>query len=241
MTPGILQKIVKGNDMSGEDRPHIKGAIFDMDGCLYAFAGGAPSFSRSPFGERVRQNITKFFQEQLGYAPDRSLEAYRTFQRKYDGEVSLGVEKEHGIPRARYFATTWDLQPSEFITHDPRLSQVIGNLSIRRGVLSSAPKIWVDRTLKHLGVDRDFDPIYTGELRIRKPQPAAFRQFMKAWKLQAAQIIAIGDQEETDILPAQSIGMRTMRIGRDVKTKADFAAHDIMSGLQLLQEEGILA
>ena len=52
-------------------------------------------------------------------------------------------------------------------------------------------------------------------------------------------LISIGDQERTDILPAQTLGMLTVRIGGN-DTNADFLASDIPDAINQLKKEGLL-
>lgn len=220
----------------------IKAIIFDMDGTLYQFDDKDESqFSSSQFGQQIHENCIKFFETTLNISREIAIAKYQDFRTRYNDEVSLGVEKELGIDRSQYFAATWDLNPSDFVEQNHLLLQTLSALSVKTGVLSAAPRVWVDKVLRFLNIKSIFDPnIFTGDRDLRKPDPKVFEQFIDLWGLPPHSILSIGDQETTDILPAKKIGMRTARIGRNVDTLADFQAPNVMAILALLKQKGIL-
>ena len=63
--------------------------------------------------------------------------------------------------------------------------------------------------------------LFTGEPDIRKPSELAFKQVCDSLGFSPADCISIGDQIETDILPAKSIGMKTI-LTKNESPKADF-------------------
>jgi len=216
--------------------------IFDMDGTLYSFdKAQAGVFTASRFGQSIHNNCVQFFADKFALNSDQAEKMYLDFKQRYNGEVSLGLEQEQGIPRAEYFSRTWDLDPAEFILLDEKLVQAIGLLTIKTGVLSAAPRVWVDRVLEFMQLRQIFEPaVFTGDPDIRKPHPQAFLQLAEWWQLDPSTVVSIGDQEETDIVPAKTLGMTTVRIGKEVPTTADFSAGTILEALALLKNEGIL-
>lgn len=220
----------------------IEGIIFDMDGTLYSFdQGPASNFDQSKFGQRIHENIIAFFKQQFALNSEDALTMYLDFRTRFNDEVSLGLEKERAIPRGDYFAITWNLDPQEFMKQHQELVEALSTVAIKSGILSSAPRIWVERVLDFLEIKQLFEPaIFTGDPDVRKPNPQAFLQIANFWKLPPEVLISVGDQEKTDILPAKSIGMITVRIGRDVETTADFLAKNAIEAIAILKKENII-
>lgn len=216
--------------------------IFDMDGTLYSFDQRREShFSSSRFGQTIHENCIRFFQKQFSLDREKAERMYQDFKVRHNGEVSLGLEKEMGIDRQIYFAQTWDLNPEEFVRASQDLAQQLSRLTILTGVLTAAPRIWADKVLTFLAIKQQFEPaIFTGDPDIRKPDPQAFKQLADFWQLDPSEIISIGDQEQTDILPAKSLGMITARIGREVESVADIVAPDVIQTIALLKLKKII-
>lgn len=219
-----------------------EGIIFDMDGCLYSFdKGTSQTFGQSQFSRELHRNIVAFFQNRFELDPEEALKSYRDFSRRFNGEISLGLEQECDVSRGEYFAATWNINPQKFVERYERLIPALGRLSIRRGLLSAAPRIWVDKVLNHLDVKDLFEPaIFSGDPNIRKPHPEAFLQVARFWGVPPESLISIGDQEETDILPAKQLGMATVRVGKDSETEADFVATDVVDAINILKKEKII-
>lgn len=219
----------------------ISAVIFDMDGTLYQFPEGT-KFSSSPLGEAVKEKITSFIAKEFKLRDDEARQKYIELKMRYDGELSLGLEREFGIDRMRFFEETWSIDPENIITPEPNLKCELAQLSIRCALLTSAPRVWASRVLRYIDVINKFDGlIFTGESDIRKPNPKVFLAIAKTLGLEGNQIVSIGDQEYSDIIPAKQVGMRTVRIGKDVQSDADFIAPDVKGALAILRREDLLA
>jgi putative hydrolase of the HAD superfamily len=218
-----------------------EGVIFDMDGTLYPFNEGQ-KFAETKFGQTIIGNGIQFFETRFSLSPDDAKIKYQEMSDLFNGEVSLGLEEIYGIPRADFFAATWGLDATEFVPPQAELTDQLESIDVRRGLLSAAPSIWVNRVLGHLGIKGLFgDSIFTGEPDIRKPNAVAFSQISDHWEVAPPAVIAIGDQEHTDIIPAKSIGMITVLIAlNQPASQADFVAPTIHSALEQLRKEKLL-
>lgn len=217
----------------------IETAVFDMDGTLYQFPG-AGTFTQIPFGQTIGRNVERFIAQEFEMDETAARQKTAELAARFDGEMSLGLEREFGIDRMRFFDETWNLDPREFVVANTDLRSALESIDdVELRVLSAAPRIWVDRVLGFLGVADVFeDRIFTGEPDIRKPSPEAFRRALGVRAVDPSRSISIGDQEMTDILPARSIGMKTIRIApKDTESSADFVAEDIMSAIELVKGE----
>jgi putative hydrolase of the HAD superfamily len=220
-----------------------KGIIFDVDGSLHPFdRGGASTFEQSRLSRAIKENIVLFFQQRFKISRPEAEARYENIKHKSNGELSMWLEKEYGIPRHQYFTETWDLDPQVFMDRDSDLAVALEAVTARRSILSNAPRIWIDRVTDFLQIGHmfDSDAVFSGEPNIRKPHPNAFLQIADFWCLSPEEIVAIGDQEKSDILPAKSLGMKTVRIGTNTGTAADFMAKNMTDAIQQLTNRGIL-
>jgi len=92
--------------------------------------------------------------------------------------------------------------------------------------LTSAPKVWAESVLEYLGLPQYRYDIFTGEPDIRKPNPLAFQQVCDFYNVLPENCISVGDQIRTDILPAKSLGMKTVLVGSK-SDEADFCIDTI--------------
>ncbi len=216
--------------------------IFDMDGTLYRFdKGQGDSFTSSRFYSDLKVHIFNFISAQKVFSLGESKSEYVRIKEKYKGEVSLGMEKEYGINRYDYFLETWGkLSPVDYLELDSELPQLLNNFEGKAAILTAAPKVWTVKVLEYLNIAGVFGGnVFTGEPDLRKPDPAIFRHVIGKLNALPAEVFSIGDQEETDILPAKSIGMKTVHIGNGI-TVADYQASDIKGALLVLKNEGLV-
>ncbi|HMQ09544.1 MAG TPA: HAD hydrolase-like protein [Candidatus Nanoperiomorbaceae bacterium] len=218
----------------------LQAAVFDMDGTLYQFPEGA-TFSESPLGVAVRQNTADFLSREFKLSDEAAWNRYDELLRRYDGEMSLGLEREFGINRMRFFDETWDIDPENIIVPEPGLREQMERLDIQCALLTAAPRVWAKRAIGYIGIANLFgDNIITGEPDIRKPNPEVFRQIMDKVGSVASQTVSIGDQDFSDIVPAKQLGMRTVRIGQDENSVADLQARNVNDALVKLRQKGWL-
>lgn len=213
--------------------------IFDMDGTLYQFPD-KQTFGESPFGRAVQQNVQSFIADEFGLSTEEAKRRYAQLQVEFDGEISLGLERKYGIDRMRFFNTTWNIDPEKYIVSAEGLRNQLEEINAECVVLSAAPRVWVNQALGYIGIADLFgERVFTGEPDIRKPNPEIFRQIMGRLGCEAANIVSIGDQEYSDILPAREVGMQTVRIGSG-ETEADILATDIIDAITKLRERGVI-
>lgn len=215
--------------------------IFDMDGTLYKFdKGKSTTFDESLFYIDLRKNICKFLMAKKDLSKNEALKEYDRINKQYKGEVSLGVRIEHGIDRDEFFLNTWNIKPDKYIEKDSDLPDLLSPLSGGVALLTNAPRVWTLNVLHYLQLEEIFGKaLYTGEPTLRKPNPLIFKQVAKDLGIKTSQIISIGDQEVSDIIPAKTIGMKTIFIGAG-KTCADYQVNSIKEAINLLGKEGFI-
>jgi HAD superfamily hydrolase (TIGR01509 family) len=216
--------------------------IFDLDGTLYGFdKNQTTTFLQSRFYGEIQQRVCKLLIEKCGVAADNVVDHYQQLKARYQDQVSLAVEKEYGIDRRDYFSEVWNVSPAEYIDENERLLAVLQPVANRSALLTQAPAVWARRVLAHLRVQSIFgEKIFTGEPTLRKPDPAIFRAAAAALGVDPEQVVSIGDQVETDILPAKKVGMKTLLISSEANDVADWVAPNIEEAMQLLKKEGLI-
>lgn len=210
--------------------PPKKSIIFDMDGTLYAFRGG--SFKKSGIHKKILHNASLYIASHLAIPKKDADTILGKIVKKYGEDISIGLEKEYNLPRNDYFETTWDIDPKKFVKPDARLKRTLSALSRAKFaffLVSDAPHVWIEAVLNELGITRYFqNRIFSGEGNKRKGFGNAFRNVIKQRSLNPKSCIAIGDQENTDIIPAKKLGMKTVRVSnRKVESQADLLIRNI--------------
>jgi putative hydrolase of the HAD superfamily len=118
---------------------------------------------------------------------------------------------------------------------------------IRMGVLSAGLHVKQAEKLVRLGAAHYFDPeaiFFTDQLGISKPNPKLFTKACEAMNLDPRRGLYIGDRLEHDVLPASSIGLRTVLYGgahgkysrSDHTTPADHVLMDLRNLLPILRD-----
>ncbi len=123
---------------------------------------------------------------------------------------------------------------------------------IRMGVLSAGLQVKQAEKLVRLGAAHYFDPqaiFFTDQLGISKPNPKLFTKACESMALDPARGLYIGDRLEHDVMPANSIGLRTVLYGgahgkysRSEETApADHVLMDMRNLLPILREQYALS
>lgn len=206
--------------------------IFDLDGTLYRYKGG-PTFATSEFYADIKRNIFAFLENDLAVSADEVAATYDRLKREYRGHVSLAIEKEYGVDRARYFAATWNVPPEKYIEPNDDARAVLSACAGRVAVLTEAPRVWAEAALRFLNAYEFVrETLFTGEPDTRKPSAEAFQLAAAALGGPLGSIYSVGDQEESDIVLARAAGLRTIRVGTG-ETSADFQVENIRQVLVL--------
>lgn len=209
--------------------------VFDLDGTFYALRGG--SYKKSTLRRSVLRNARQYIESKLSCDKKEALRILRGIQKKYGEQISIGLEKEFGIDRYDYFNTVWDIPARGIVKKSRQLAEMFSALQkqYRFALVSDAPRVWIDNVLAELGIQSFFHgSIFSGEGNRRKGFGNAFRNIVKTLKTNPKNCIAVGDQEETDILPAKKAGMRTILVSRRNKqTAADFQIKNLAEILRI--------
>lgn len=204
----------------------IDTVIFDMDGTLYQIDGNAKGFKGSSLEQQVIANACAFVQEREGCD---ETQARSILDEAIAAEkISSFLATRYGITRAEYFDIAWKIDPEGIVQkyeEAVKLVKLLREKEIATVLLTAAPRMWQQIVIGYLGLQPDFDEVYTGEMFDKKNE--VFAQL--ATTGDPARMLSVGDQEQSDIAPAAALGMQTLLVR---------SPEDVTRVLEFLQEEG---
>src|SRR3990167_5970154 len=186
----------------------IEVIIFDMDGTLYLLDGDNNGFTNSTLQQQVLLKSIEFIRKRDQCS---EVEALRILDEARNNSVgiSVGLAQRYGITREDYFNVAWDIEPRGIVREYEIPVKLIKSLSDKKKILlTSSPRVWQRRVAEFLGIKEHFERVYTGESFSQKDE--VFARLCNEFG--PAKIISIGDQAQTDIEPAEKLGMKTLLV-----------------------------
>ncbi len=148
--------------------------------------------------------------------------------------VALGKSKKF---YAEAFATQFPFQ--NYVSQDEDIQKVISLLKQKKislGVYTSLPRDPFVKILALLGLDPSNFTLLSGDdVKNGKPDPEGFEKIVQLCGVPAEQIIFVGDSEQKDIIPAKSVGMKTILV-RGSSLLADASLPDFRELLYFFQK-----
>lgn len=148
--------------------------------------------------------------------------------------VSLGKSKKF---YAEAFATQFPFQ--QYVSQDKDVQSAISFLKQKKiglGVYTSLPREPLVTILGLLGLHSDYFTLLSGDdVQKGKPDPEGFEKIVQLCGVPAQQILFVGDSEQKDIIPAKSVGMKTVLVC-GASLLADYSAADFRTLLTLFQK-----
>lgn len=210
--------------------------IFDLDGTLYQFKGG--SFNNSELKKMVMSGAIKFIADRLDVSQKKAYKVLKNITKKYNEDISVGLEELYGIDCYEYFNEVWNIPAKDLVTYNRETKKILTLLKKKFNLIliSDAPLIWVENALKVLKIRNIFgDKIFSGEGDMRKVSGNVFKYIIKKLKIKTANCVIIGDQESTDIVPAKKMGLKAILIGKKNNyTIADYKISNLKELLKIL-------
>jgi HAD superfamily hydrolase (TIGR01549 family) len=196
------------------------GVVLDLDGTFYRLRSPDGTFEKSDLWKAIGVNARHFLRRRTNLRA-RAVDEFIQGSGKGKG-LSVAAERQLGISRAEWFNNVWDLDPRAFVI--PTSSNLVADLAPFDGrsvIVTSGPRIWARRVLELLSVSHLFneDQLITGEPDLRKPDPQIFLHGAKLLDRKPEEVVSVGDSYASDILPAKSVGMRTVLIGDDSRAE----------------------
>lgn len=185
--------------------------VFDMDGTLYELDGEQGRFRGSTLDRQVIKNAKLYISAKEGCT---DIQAVSILQAGLEDDIGLSayLSRRYGVTRKEYFNTVWDISPEGIIKNSEHATETIlalkENPQLKIVLLTHAPRVWANQVLRYLGIDDRFESIFSGDEHSQKDEIFA----LLAGRYKPTNIISIGDQYETDIKPAEKLGMKTLLV-----------------------------
>lgn len=179
--------------------------VFDLDGTLYLLDGDDNGFHNSTLSKNVYVNTKKLIVEKESLSEESAQNIINTALVNKE-HLSIFLGKRYQLSREQLFNITWDIDPRGILTNFENSQKVIRKISElgkQLILLTAAPRIWQERVLNFLELEKCFSEIYYGEQFKHKNEIFSTLQV----KYPQKKILSIGDQFESDIEPAISQGM----------------------------------
>ncbi|MDD2916424.1 MAG: HAD family hydrolase [Candidatus Gracilibacteria bacterium] len=190
-------------------KSRIELAIFDLDGTLYEL--GAPTFGASELGKRVKMHHLDLISDFSNIHPEIVFAGLCDREKKESVPVSVSIGELTNKTRQEVFELIWGkLKPEEIILYEKIKPEFLGELKqsgMNILLLTAGPVVWADKALEYLQIKSFFDAIITAEMYLHG-KGEVFDRLLREGR-NPNTIVSIGDQEHSDITPAQSLGMNT--------------------------------
>jgi len=204
--------------------------IFDLDGTLYEFKKSniAGEDSRSKFAQEIKRRGIDAISKKLLVPLENASKIWTEMSSRYSGQVSIGLERELAIPRSDYLSYAFGMKPADYICFDKKTRKIIKGIEYKKCILSTAPRVWIDKVLDYMGLEKTFSNIWSGDGDIRKPQEGAYRQVLEYFNIPVANTLMI-DDEAKNLEVAKNLGIATVLIGQDRKSFIDYNLDSIVN------------
>jgi FMN phosphatase YigB (HAD superfamily) len=179
--------------------------IFDFDGTILA----NPDFYRDVYSKSLEKIIAK-------KRGKRGLEVLSDCRKNFNGKGELALFALN-IPFVDW-AEMLINAPLEIISPVPDLVSQMKKLNAIKAIYTGSPVKMVYRVLEKLGFSiKDFDLIIGWSEPELFPvkwssSPLMFEKIMAQFKCSPDQTLAVGDDWDTDLMPAKAIGIKTVQI-----------------------------
>lgn len=191
----------------------IKFLCFDVDGTLYRDVPAAWEAIQGQIYGVVMEHRKCSLSEAENYVRRR----YRKLGSSTKILNELGINGQEFFNRA--FSTV-DLR--QYVSPDPKLLRLLEKLrpKYRLGIISNNSRPIVSKKLDAIDIPLNiFNPIVTTyELGVMKPDPDPFLKALELAAVSPKESVYIGDKEETDILGAKAVGMKTIMVWGESQT-----------------------
>jgi HAD superfamily hydrolase (TIGR01549 family) len=210
--------------------PDIKAIFWDLDGTLYQNVPALKKvIDRKIIGWYARAKNKSISQVEKAFWRD-----YTRLGSKTKVLDSVGLDGKN-----LFIEYTKTLAYEKYLKKDLKLAKMVKSLAnLKHYLLTNAGREETIRKLTALGVPEElFEGIFvTYDMRFLKPDPKAFLYAAKKARVKQEQVLAVGDREETDIVPAETAGMRTAMVW-GVSRQADVSLKTVYEVAELFGTE----
>ncbi|MDQ6910241.1 MAG: HAD-IA family hydrolase [Actinomycetota bacterium] len=228
-TTSFVAAAARPSALSSE--PGLRAVIFDVDGTLVDSErdGHRVAFNRSfeEFGLPYRWSVEEYGELLHVTGGQRRINAY------LEAKGIDRAERERLVPelharKTEIIATMVDEGRVQVRAGAPRLLDELTRAGVRLAVATTGSRGWVDRLLRRLLPDTEFDVVVTGdEVAHRKPDPEAFLVALDRLETGPAHAVAVEDSGE-GLRAAQGAGLRCAVVVNDYTAGHDLAGAELV-------------
>jgi putative hydrolase of the HAD superfamily len=196
--------------------------FFDLDDTLYSHTNG--------LWEAIRQRMTVYLRDQLGFPPDKIQEIRQSYYETY-GTTLRGLQNHHQVDENDFLAYVHDLPLEQYISPDPQLHRMLEGLEQSKWIFTNADANHAQRVLQTLGVEDCF----SGIIDVRalgflcKPDYEAYTQALKLSGENNPRNCVLLDDSIRNLGPAHQIGFTTVLVGStELHPEADYSVESIV-------------
>jgi FMN phosphatase YigB (HAD superfamily) len=183
-------------------------AVFDMDGTLVQ----EPKYYRGVYSGSLEQTAFEI-------AGQRGLDEINFCRTNFEGKGELALARL-GIPFSEW-GKRLVAAPVDLITPQPTIVEKFRTLEMAKVLFTGSPLAMAMKILDRVGFDplKDFDLLIGWQEPETEPAKWAqsrriFQDIIQQMKVDPIDAWSIGDNWETDLAPAQALGLTTVQIER---------------------------
>uniref|UniRef100_A0A5B6YRA5 Pyridoxal phosphatase n=1 Tax=Davidia involucrata TaxID=16924 RepID=A0A5B6YRA5_DAVIN len=217
--------------------------IFDLDDTLYS--------SKTGLGEATKRNIKDFLIQKCGFGESKALslrvELFKTYGSSLAGLRALGYD----IDADDYHSFVHGRLPYDSIKPDAQLRNLLCSINQRKIIFTNSDRIHAMKALDRLGIRDCFEQIICFETlnpnlsKSTRPDefPVVLKPSLDAMKI-AIDVAEVDprrtlflDDNVRNVAAGKALGLRTVLVGKTVKTKeADYALESVNNVAQVIPE-----
>ena len=181
----------------------IKYCLWDVDLTFYTVS---PQM-KEEFTNKIYEYVSQKLKVTMDEAKQRYDKDFKRIKSKTATMEALGLGK-YAIQKV-----IDSIEKSKYLKRDSRLIQLFENLNhYKHTIITNSIRSSIKETLKTLGLDENlFEAIITKEdVSAYKPNSEPFLKVLKILGAKPEECVSIGDVENSDIIPAKKLGMKTI-------------------------------
>ncbi|HME72714.1 MAG TPA: pyrimidine 5'-nucleotidase [Myxococcota bacterium] len=201
--------------------------LLDLDETLYPPERGVL--------RRVDERINAYLRDRIGI-PRHEVDAVRSALRRAHGTTLRGLVLRHTVDQDDYLRFVHDCDLSDLLAPDPQLRELLRRLPPRKVVFTNAPRAHARQVLRLLEVEEAFhDVVALEDLGyLPKPDPAAYHEVLSRIGVSASACCLV-DDTRANLLPARTLGMRTVWKAKDARARPGDNVHHAIAELHELE------
>ncbi|CBI26231.3 hypothetical protein VitviT2T_006490 [Vitis vinifera] len=217
--------------------------VFDLDDTLY--------HSKTGISEACKRNIEEFLVQKCGFGETKAsslrVELFKNYGSTLAGLRALG----YNIDADDYHSFVHGRLPYELIKPDSQLRSLLRSIALRKIILTNSDRNHAIKVLDRLGLQDCFDQIICFETMnpnlpkstrldefpvILKPSLDAMKIALDAANVNPPRTLFLDDNVR-NIAAGKALGLRTVLVGKTMKTKeADYVLETVHNLAQVIPE-----